>query len=331
MNKRESRKSGFTLIELSFAIAFISVLLITITLITNEIVSLYRRGYSMKAVNQVGRDLIDDFTAAITGSPTVNIVSTFCNGYDTTNKEDCAKDSGQKAVYHQYYTTAHIENSGSNYSTVPLGGVFCTGRYSYVWNTGYVLGSSSSAYSKPDGNAFASSDRLSIHIPRDLLPADVDTGNLPSGWSFDGTDGYWIENFRLLKFEDTSRAICTFPITNTDGSHADRNYSKTDPVRFDDSHQGFEITYPLETSPIELISASDSSLALYDMVVFTPAQVSNTNRLFYSASFILGTLDGSVDIMTASDFCKTPDTYQNLDFSYCAVNKFNFSTQASGV
>ena len=30
-------KSGFTLIELSFAIAFISVLLVTITLITNEI------------------------------------------------------------------------------------------------------------------------------------------------------------------------------------------------------------------------------------------------------------------------------------------------------
>ena len=51
-------RSGFTLIELSFAIAFISVLLITITLITREIVSIYRKGYAIKTVNQVGRDII---------------------------------------------------------------------------------------------------------------------------------------------------------------------------------------------------------------------------------------------------------------------------------
>ena len=69
--RSSAKRKGFTLIELSFAIAFISVLLITVTLITNEIVSIYRKGYAIKAINQSGRDLIDDIQNSITESPPV--------------------------------------------------------------------------------------------------------------------------------------------------------------------------------------------------------------------------------------------------------------------
>ena len=329
--QKGNTKSGFTLIELSFAIAFISVLLITIALITNEIVSLYRKGHAMKTVNQVGRDLIDDFTASITASPPANIVATFCNGYSADAKTACINDSGQHSIYYQYYADVAIRNSDAETKNVPIGGVFCTGKYSYVWNTGYVYGE---AYTNADGEHVQG---LSVHIPKANIGYTTTdpVGNDGLWFTSDGANGS--KKFRLLKFEDTKRAICSFPITDPGDNYGGaRTYTNvTTPVNLStgsqEVRQGFEITYSLTSEPVELISSSDTSLALYDLVVFTPAQVTSTNRLFYSASFILGTLDGSVDIMTASDFCKTPDSYRDADFSYCAVNKFNFSTQASGL
>lgn len=323
--QKGNKKSGFTLIELSFAIAFISVLLITIALITNEIVSLYRKGYAMKNVNQVGRDLIDDFTASITASPPANIVATFCNTYTDAAKNACIADSGQKSIYYQYYANVSIADSDAETKNVPIGGVFCTGKYSYVWNTGYVFGE---AYSISGDY----SNGLYVHIPKTSVSFTTSEAVPDDGlWYGKGTG----REFRLLKFEDSKRSICSYPITNPSGDHSERTYNYGSPVTLSASgtadRKGFEITYALSEEPVELISTSDASLALYDLVVFKPAQVANTNRLFYSASFILGTIDGSVDIMTASDFCKTPDNYRNLDFSYCAVNKFNFSTQASGM
>ncbi len=323
--QKGKNKSGFTLIELSFAIAFIAVLLITITLITNEIVSIYRKGYSIKTVNQVGRDLIDDFTSSIKASPPANIAATFCNTYDDTTGERaaCLEDSGQKSVYQQYYTNVKIRNSDADgdgeddTKSLPIGGVFCTGKYSYIWNTGYVYGD---AYYTPTGDKVTG---LSVVIP---------SANIGYPRTGDGDITLTDKDFRLLKIEDTSRALCSYPIKKTDSSSDDRGYGRTIPATIEGTDlQGFKINYALKTEPVELLSKTDADLALYDLVVFTPAQVASTNRLFYSASFILGTIDGSVDIMTASDFCKTPDNYSNLDFSYCAVNKFNFSTQASGI
>ena len=49
--QKKGTKKGFTLIELSFAILFISVLLITLTLIASEIIAIYRKGYAIKTVN----------------------------------------------------------------------------------------------------------------------------------------------------------------------------------------------------------------------------------------------------------------------------------------
>lgn len=331
MNKRESQKSGFTLIELTFAIAFISVLLITITLITNEIISIYRKGYAMKAVNQVGRDLIDDFTKSITDSPPANIAS-FCNNYaDATAKSTCEHDSGQKSIYQQFYAEATIEGAGDETKLVPIGGIFCTGKYSYIWNTGYALGNS---YHFVGGDA----PRLSLIL------------------SHDDSNHSKVLEPHLVRVEDASRAACSYTITPTSVSDASRDYDynsddglasydkyeKLPELGNDDKgrmRHGIKLSVDRDPTEVgsetytELLTATDdaANLALYDFVVFTPAQVSNTNRLFYSASFILGTINGSVDIVATNDYCQTPETYNNADFSYCAVNKFNFSTQASGI
>lgn len=312
MKRKLSARSGFTLIELSFAIAFISVLLITIALITSEIVTLYRRGYAIKTVNAVGRDLIDDFTGAVTDSPPASI-SSFCGNYDSTTAgsslANCNADGGNYSVFQQYYAKIRISVDGDESDkTVPVNGVFCTGRYSYIWNTGYLF--NNTFYKHEDGSNL-SDLRLALRLKKE---SDSSTRTL--------TD------FRLIKIKDTSRSVCT-SVFDADNY---RRYPRSNEVLQTPEISGvkvIEISYDLSDEPVELLSKSDNDLALYDFVVFDPAQVASTGRLFYSASFILGTINGGVDIMTSSNFCKAPSTF-SADFSYCAINKFNFSIQASG-
>ena len=326
MKLSQKHKSGFTLIELTFAIAFISVLLITVSLITNEIITIYRKGYAIKTVNAVGRDLIEDLTSSIQDSPPASI-SSFCSRYSANSaaRNACDGDHGNDglySVYQQFY--ASIKISSTETKTVPTGGIFCSGKYTYIWNTGYVA--VGSHYVKGDGNSV---DDLRLRIRLNdgtYFPYEKNA----SGTINDsrGREG----DFRLVKIEDSSRAICAWSIYSEDASNSRTYFTGTPEARTLDNAgttKGFQVTYIPVFEPVELLSDSDSDLALYDFVLFPPAQVATTNRLFYSGSFILGTLNGDVDIMTTSNFCKMPSTF-NADFSYCAINKFNFSTQASG-
>ena len=51
-----STKKGFTLVELSLAIVFISILLLTIGFLTVHITSVYQKGLAMKAVNATAKE-----------------------------------------------------------------------------------------------------------------------------------------------------------------------------------------------------------------------------------------------------------------------------------
>ena len=323
--KLHSKKSGFTLIELTFAIAFISVLLITIALITNEIISLYRKGYAIKTVSQVGRDLIEDFTDSIQNSPPASI-SAFCDRYATGPRSNCEANDGLYSVYQQFYADVQIKNDSGTYTTqkVPTGGIFCSGKYSYIWNTGYVFGEN---YKKPTGDPLDDT-RLRIFVNGHYFPYTKD----PTTGAIDDSRGQ-NGDFRLVKIEDSARAICAWSIYSEDGTstrtYPAPNASLTPQMIDASSYRGFKVNYVPSYEPVELLEDSDSALALYDMVIFPPAQVAITNRLFYSGSFILGTINGDINIMTSSNYCQSPDTF-NADFSYCAINKFNFSTQASG-
>lgn len=287
-------KSGFTLIELSFAIAFISVLLITITLITNEIVSIYRKGYSIKTVNQVGRDLIDDFQNSITQSPPASI-SSFCVRAYPGGNTNCERDNGFASVYLQFYSDITIKNEDTS-KMLPTGGLFCSGKYTYIWNTGYLF--NSEAY--------------------DDAPPQITLKYTLAG----GASGE-LRNFHLVKVEDTSRTICASYLTDaTNGGYPVSGTVRSNPA-------SITIPEPLTEVPEEMLKNSDAALALYDFVLFEPARVSSTGRLLFSGSFILGTITGGVDIMTSSNYCKTPANF-SADFNYCAINKFNFTMQASG-
>lgn len=317
-------KKGFTLIELSFAIAFISILLITITLITNEIVSIYRKGYAIKSINQVGRDLIDDFQNSISQSPPTSI-SAFCEANyknDNTSMQNCKSNNGFYSVYQQYYAGVKVASSGSAGATkqVPTGGIFCSGKYTYIWNTGYLFNTDGSYIFTGTGSQsdIQSSLRLTVNY---TLAGSAGTKSL--------------SNFRLIRIEDASRAVCASTVpanenaTSSNNGYPATNVALTAPGRTQGTSRTITIPGTLASAPEELVNESDSSLALFDLVIFQPARVATTNRLLFSGSFILATVSGGVDIMATGDYCQAP-SYFSADFSYCAINKFNFTIQASG-
>ena len=317
-------KRGFTLVELSFAIAFISVLLITVTLITNEIVSIYRKGYSIKSVNQVGRDLIDDFQSSLIESPPSSFAS-FCSlkySDGSTSRGHCDGENGNNgfySVYQQFYKTGVyiLNNDEDTARTVPIGGIFCSGKYTYVWNSGYLFNDDGYYYtndgkSLSDPNFVSTGQGLRLSVKYKLVGASGETTK---------------KDFRLLKIEDTSRNVCATTLT-TDYGYPDPGAILETPGN---SHsREIDITNtPLSKEPEEMLNETDTSLAIYDLVIFQPARVTTTDRLLFSGSFILGTTTGGVDIMTTSNFCKAPTNF-SADFNYCAINKFNFTVQASG-
>lgn len=298
-SKSAGTRKGFTLIELTLAVAFISVLLITISLVTSEIINIYRKGYAMKSINQVGRDLVEELTTAVTESPSADFAAD-CESF-SAGANDCSTDKGFKTAYHQFYVSrsgdfdipSNIDDDSSTSEALPVGGVFCTGKYSYVWNTGYMLGT---IYNR----------NTSL-----LKPITVKF-----------KDGTWT-GFRLLRFEDIGRAACR----HNDNYNNLSNYnSLTSGMPFVIDVDGANI---LKADATELISEMDSSVVLYDLVIFPPAKTTSGN-LLYSGAFVLGTMNSSVDIMSSSSYCRDSEAL-DADSSYCAVNRFEFTTQATGM
>jgi type II secretory pathway pseudopilin PulG len=284
--KRQDSKKGFTMVELSLALIFISIILLTIAWLTMHITSIYEKGLSMKAVNSTAKELIDDFSRAIAGSPARTVQSQCLTKYTyssspTSPYGSCVSDNARKFVYQQRYGKVTIK-SNSKQVVVPVNGVFCTGRYSYIWNTAYAL----------------------------------NTEDYISAINYKATFNYApSSDFRLLKVQDYERAICS--------SH----------VRSDIYAYDADMNYSLSSEPgvvIDLLDSSENNLALYDMAVFKPTVHKVTSAGFYSGSFILATLRGGVDITATGDFCSEPPDGLDTDFTYCSINKFNFSMRAAG-
>ena len=281
-------RKGFTIAELSMSMAFIAFLLIAIATLIIYAISLYQKGLSLRAVNNTGLELIDELTRSISGSTNSK---PDCNVLTGSNRSSCNSDNGYKLTYYQGSTSVYLAKATTPTTiSAPSWGMFCTGTYSYVWNSGYL--------STSDGTYKTSSSAAnnSLHAYR----ASVNSNS----------------NFRFLRMNDSSRAVCQGAISN--GSYA---------------APGKTITVPDEVynSRRELLSsASENKLALYDLRVYKPTYHTLTGHAFYSGSFVIGTVAGSVNIQTTSDVCKEAPDGLSTDFAYCAINKFNFSVRASG-
>ncbi len=118
MNRAAKQSSGFTIIELLMAMAFISVLLLVIALTVIQISNIYTKGLTMKAVDQAGRTISTDIRQTLSQSQPFSV--------DTAFQLQRYPESDAKS---------------------PDGGRLCTGLYSYVWNFGKSINKPINTYS----------------------------------------------------------------------------------------------------------------------------------------------------------------------------------------
>jgi hypothetical protein len=113
--------TGFTIVELMIAMAFISLLLLAIAGAVIQIGAIHSKGLTMKSVNQSGRIVVADMKRTISESQPFTILS-----------PDNSAAYGHSGSF-ILQSAAGVISSGDN---VVHGGRLCTGTYSYIWNIG---------------------------------------------------------------------------------------------------------------------------------------------------------------------------------------------------
>lgn len=208
-----NNKLGFTLVEIALAMGFVSVLLITIVITVMQITAVYQKGLALKAVNTAGRELVDEFSRGVSLAP-VKGVSSLCNkAYNNdTAKNNCINNNADILSYQEEY-------AGINGKTVPVHGVFCTGRYSYIWNTGYAVNSSNSnhrAHLYINGADYGNSFRLARvnDSDRNICKAHINAGSYTVPTTSDPNYNVYIDediNFKeLLTGSETNLVLYDF-------------------------------------------------------------------------------------------------------------------------
>lgn len=97
MNHVAKKQQGFTIIELTLAMSFISVLLLGIAMTIIQLGTIYSKGLATKEINQVSRDISSDFRKTLSEVSSISLTN--------------------------------------DYVTTPAGGRVCLGTYTYIWNT----------------------------------------------------------------------------------------------------------------------------------------------------------------------------------------------------
>ena len=124
--KKTISKKAFTIIEFTLATTFLSVLLMGITTITMRILEIYQKGLALRDISSTGRDILHDVSKSIGDSPIVDNIN------PTASNHHNISDSDIRQAYRAYFNEIMVMKNGRK---VQAGGVFCTGEYSYIWNT----------------------------------------------------------------------------------------------------------------------------------------------------------------------------------------------------
>lgn len=107
---RVDKQYGFTIVELTLAMAFVSLLMLAVALTVIQIGAMYNKGVVIKQVHQAGAALVTDIQASVAAS---QVFSAETTGADFRL---------QKALDGEV-----------------AGGRLCTGTISYIWNLGSHL------------------------------------------------------------------------------------------------------------------------------------------------------------------------------------------------
>lgn len=315
----KSSKQGFTIIEVSIAMAFIAVLLIVIALIISGIMTTFQKGVTLKSVNNVGRNLISEFTNAINLAPSIDSTS-LCNVYtEESHSSECISNNAYKYIFKERAGQAADTATGVSSEGIQYFGLLCTGKYTYAWNTYY--GIKAGQYLKLKYQTSTSGPEITIPSPS-ASEKDI---------------------FRLIRFEDTTYNACTQFVSSTyqDQSTFTSTTQAAPTIDMTKLANGVPLAMPTPQEGFLESSESDINLDLYEFVIFPISQDVVTLRSFFSGTFILATNNGDVNIMRTGDYCdphsagfddgKTSSTLNlGSGFNYCGINKFNFAARTAG-
>ncbi len=306
--KRCGFKEGFTLVELSLSIAFIAILSIAIVMVINNTITSYRWGLTLNQLNSTGMDLVDDLRTAAQNSSS-ELIDNICSRVYVSGEElnKCLQDNAHNFVAVVRTDRVIIGEGTANRETVnnaPVFGAFCTGSYSYIWNSGYYMSSEYKVQSlKPAGIKYRNADGRVETIYSENKP------------------------FKLLKIEDEDRSVCVSAVKAVNSSKYYVNNNNSTPNMFDISSTAYPV---IAEEPIDILANGGSNnMAIYDLMARTADNDSN-DSLFYTVSFILGTVQGGINVVSNGNNCATPNESAIENSDYCSINKFNFATQANG-
>jgi type II secretory pathway pseudopilin PulG len=196
-----NKQQGFTIIELTLAMTFISFLLLGIALTIIQIGAVYNQGALAKEINQVSRDINNDLNRTISAAGSL----TLANDYVLRPS-----------------------------ATAPAGGRLCLGTYTYIWNYAKALDTSNVNVTKylagPDGETPTSPIRL-VKVPDPGKLYCVKTGTAFTYPNIRSVDTP--KSQELLQAGDRELGIHNFafispvPASATDASTGQQIYSLT--------------------------------------------------------------------------------------------------------
>ncbi len=302
---------GFTMVEISLSMAFISILSITIVILISNTVTTYHRGMVLNQINTVGMAIVDDIRSSIQTAPTESLTGECSALYlNATQEAKCEADKGLSFVTAERYANVqYTDGQAIGNVPVPVYGIFCTGSYSYIWNSGYLL-------NKTDYSVSGITDGIRVNYKM----AGASSTEMTVGTA------------RLVKIIDEDRMVCKKATgynsnqTSDGGSYTVSTSSTTLPNTIDISER------TIEEAP-ENILEENGNMVMYDLSPSAPAMNDFSNSTYMEVSFILGTLQGGININAQSDYCKTPEGGVKTgieNFDYCAINKFNFAARSLG-
>lgn len=307
---RQRAKKGFTIIEVTLVTAFIAFLLIAIATILVNISAIYQKGATLKTVNEVGRNLVTEFTTALNSAPSIDSIS-ICNSLVDAGaaREACLRDGARKFIF-QDIEAEREDPITHDRGMTQDGGVFCTGEYSYIWNTYYGRNESNPIKVIYNGG----------NVQEVSASVENDHNKKP---------------FKLVRFQDKTYRACS---ANVDKSYQD-HLSDTHTIDIRQLANG--VTNPVTSYEQGFLSTSEIDLDLYEFVIFPIAQDSVTLRALISGTFILATERGDVGVLRSGDYCDVTNNDSKGDgsgnlqdlgsnFNYCGINKFNFAARTAG-
>ena len=134
----KEHKKGFTIIEITLAMTFLAILMVSIATLIMRVTNIYQKGLAMRAINATGTEIIEDITRTVGAAS--YLVDIHSQDVELGGNGVMEYDNNYKLVEKYYYDyTVYNENHDGKNFNVQYFGVLCTGDYSYIWNTARAL------------------------------------------------------------------------------------------------------------------------------------------------------------------------------------------------